>query len=242
MTVNPVGIYTVQNWHGRISWWPKTIQVILVLDTGSSLTWVQYHGCNKCFPQTGESPLPALQSKTFKAIRCHDNPRICHHHICINGVCRYDITYVDGSHTRGTVAEEYFIFVGDGYEAAKTLRFGCGFDQEKIRFAEFPDKPDSRDSGSELGTRISTHTAQFWNPQQILILPPISTTTWNLTEFRTTRSSNTWFSDNPVAERSCWGIPSFPWRYKSKPPKDKCSPTWAKCYIRWLGCLYIMAN
>ncbi|KAK1582188.1 hypothetical protein Q3G72_012596 [Acer saccharum] len=67
--------------------------VYLIMDTGSSVTWMQCLPCQECFPQKFDIYDPK-NSKTFKKIPC--NSPICQSFKCVDQQCLYSIGYMDG--------------------------------------------------------------------------------------------------------------------------------------------------
>ena len=114
-------------------------KTLLMLDTGSSDTWVQCDGCTKCFPLKG-GDFMYHASKTVKEVPC-DDP-LCDPKICPNGKCEYAITYADGAESEGTVLSETFnfppgpsnIIIDKRFLSFKGVVFGCGFRSKKMTF------------------------------------------------------------------------------------------------------------
>jgi len=114
-------------------------KTLLMFDTGSSDTWVQCHGCKKCFPLKGGN-FKYRASKTFKEVSC-DDP-LCVPKICSQGKCAYYITYDDGTESYGIVLSETFnfppspsnIIVDKRFLSFKGVVFGCGLQSEKMTF------------------------------------------------------------------------------------------------------------
>ncbi|PIA34666.1 LOW QUALITY PROTEIN: hypothetical protein AQUCO_03700151v1 [Aquilegia coerulea] len=84
-----------------------------VLDTGSSLTWLQCLPCDKCSEQTKVPIFDPAKSSTYHQLSCKDikcakmiDTRRCG----IGAKCLYTTFYLDGSYTIGLVAEETLIF------------------------------------------------------------------------------------------------------------------------------------
>ncbi|KAG0538550.1 hypothetical protein BDA96_03G245900 [Sorghum bicolor] len=116
---------------------PSVSQVLLI-DTGSDLSWVQCQPCNSttCYPQ--KDPLfDPSKSSTYAPIPC--NTDACRDLTddgygggCASGdgaaQCGFAITYGDGSQTRGVYSNET-LALAPGV-AVKDFRFGCGHDQD----------------------------------------------------------------------------------------------------------------
>nr|CAD1839430.1 unnamed protein product [Ananas comosus var. bracteatus] len=82
----------------------------LDLDTGSYLTWTQCKPCINCYVQN-EPYFDPLQSPSFVDVSCSDqNPCPQRYYHCINNRCHYQISYIDGSHTIGTLSKDTFGF------------------------------------------------------------------------------------------------------------------------------------
>ena len=113
---------------------PAVSQVLLI-DTGSDLSWVQCKPCNSttCYPQ--KDPLfDPSKSSTYAPIPC--NTDACRNltgdgygGCCTSGgaQCGFAITYGDGSQTRGVYSNET-LALAPGV-AVKDFHFGCGHDQ-----------------------------------------------------------------------------------------------------------------
>ncbi|KAK1581745.1 hypothetical protein Q3G72_008679 [Acer saccharum] len=99
-------------------------KIYLIMDTGSSLTWIQCQPCKECFPQKFDIFDPK-NSKTFKNITC-DNP-LCQNFNCIDQICSYTLNYMDRSFTQGYVALETFHIKDENYKYThiKDVLFGC---------------------------------------------------------------------------------------------------------------------
>ncbi|XP_020102985.1 aspartic proteinase nepenthesin-1-like [Ananas comosus] len=112
-----------------------TIGYHLNLDTGSHLSWTQCEPCINCYVQN-EPYFNPLQSPSFVDISCSDqNPCPQSYYHCINSHCHYQIVYIDGSHTSGTLSKDTFGFHsshGDHLEFIEGLVFGCSHDTHLI--------------------------------------------------------------------------------------------------------------
>ncbi|KAF2584664.1 hypothetical protein F2Q70_00034276 [Brassica cretica] len=103
---------------------------LLLIDTGSDLTWIQCHPC-KCYPQTIPFHRPS-RSSTYRDASCepapHAMPRISHDER--TKTCQYYLRYRDNSSTRGTLAEEKLTFQtsDDGLVSKQDIVIGCGQD------------------------------------------------------------------------------------------------------------------
>jgi hypothetical protein len=115
---------------------PAVSQVVLI-DTGSDLSWVQCEPCNstKCYRQ--KDPLfDPRKSSTYAPIPCHAD--VCRQLTvdrygqgCTDGGahCGYFIQYGDGSRTMGVYSRET-LTLAPGV-TVKDFRFGCGYDQRQ---------------------------------------------------------------------------------------------------------------
>jgi hypothetical protein len=119
---------------------PAVSQVLLI-DTGSDLSWVQCAPCNSttCYPQ--KDPLfDPSRSSTYAPISCNtdacrDLTRDGYGSDCTSGSgggggaqCGYAITYGDGSQTTGVYSNET-LTMAPGV-TVKDFHFGCGHDQD----------------------------------------------------------------------------------------------------------------
>ncbi|XP_050883750.1 aspartic proteinase nepenthesin-2 [Lathyrus oleraceus] len=139
-------------------------KTLLVLDTGSSDTWVQCDGCNPCFPIKGGN-FKYRESKTFKEVSCDDplcDPKICSPK---TGKCAYALLYQSGPSSRGIVLSETFTFpvspnniiINKRILSFKGVAFGCGLENKEISWGE----PLTKDNvvGGIFG--IGTETRSF---------------------------------------------------------------------------------
>ncbi|TVT97715.1 hypothetical protein EJB05_57021, partial [Eragrostis curvula] len=115
---------------------PPVSQVLLI-DTGSDLSWVQCAPCNvtSCYHQKDPLFDPRLSS-TYAPVPCHT--KACRRLIvdrygqgCTDGgaYCAYFIQYGDGSRTTGVLSRET-LTLAPGFDV-KGLLFGCGRDQRQ---------------------------------------------------------------------------------------------------------------
>ncbi|CAA0828159.1 Unknown protein [Striga hermonthica] len=74
---------------------PPYKEYYLEMDTGSSLVWLQCHGCTKCFNQIPQ-PFPAKNSSSFRPLLIEKGPK------------QYEYEYQDRAITRGVLAHETF--------------------------------------------------------------------------------------------------------------------------------------
>ncbi|KFK29561.1 hypothetical protein AALP_AA7G150000 [Arabis alpina] len=113
------------------------VSQLLLIDTGSDLTWIQCLPC-KCYPQT----IPffhSSRSSTYRNASCesapHAMPRIFRDEK--TGTCQYYLRYRDYSSTRGVLAEEKLTFQtsDDGLLSKRGIVLGCG--RHNSGFAQF---------------------------------------------------------------------------------------------------------
>ncbi|ESQ54225.1 hypothetical protein EUTSA_v10026825mg [Eutrema salsugineum] len=106
------------------------VSQLLLIDTGSDLTWIQCLPC-KCYPQTIPFFHPS-RSSTYRNASCESAPnampRIFRDEN--TGNCRYSLRYRDFSSTRGILAKESLTFQtsDDGLITKPDVVFGCGQD------------------------------------------------------------------------------------------------------------------
>ncbi|KAK9726216.1 hypothetical protein RND81_05G198800 [Saponaria officinalis] len=130
---HPLSLYSV-----RVGLGTPAKYYNLALDTGSNLIWLQCHEClnppNKYFCQHGEQPYNCNLSDSCNLLNCSLNRSIClYERDCDGQLCQYDISYRDGSHTRGYLATESFTFKGfNNNEGKYSLVFGCGTSQKNF--------------------------------------------------------------------------------------------------------------
>ncbi|KAL6909710.1 hypothetical protein ACP4OV_001369 [Aristida adscensionis] len=114
---------------------PAVPQVVVV-DTGSDLSWVQCNPCDAgvCSPQ--KDPLfDPSHSSTYRPIPCGSDAcnklaADAYTNGCQKGEqCTFAIEYADGSNTRGVYSAET-LTLAPGV-AVKNFRFGCGRDQRQ---------------------------------------------------------------------------------------------------------------
>ncbi|XP_019070219.2 aspartic proteinase nepenthesin-1-like [Solanum lycopersicum] len=106
----------------------------LLIDTGSDLVWWQCKPCrpNKCYSQN--NPIyDSTKSRTYRQLDCIVEASSCHvesggYQCSVFGnECLYDYKYVDGSMTKGWIAEDVITFYLD--LSRVRILFGCGIDQ-----------------------------------------------------------------------------------------------------------------
>ncbi|CAD6336826.1 unnamed protein product [Miscanthus lutarioriparius] len=112
-----------------------SVPLVLLMDTGSDVSWVQCTPCNstRCYPQ--KDPLfDPSKSSTYAPIACHTDTcrKLAGNHYqngCAGGgtQCGYSVEYADGSHSRGVYSNET-LTLAPGV-TVKGFHFGCGHDQ-----------------------------------------------------------------------------------------------------------------
>ncbi|XP_058097811.1 protein ASPARTIC PROTEASE IN GUARD CELL 2-like [Magnolia sinica] len=95
----------------------------MVIDSGSDIVWVQCQPCQQCYKQSDPVFNPA-DSVSFAGVAC--DSAICgqlENAGCHAGRCRYEVSYGDGSYTKGTVALETLTFERT---TVRNVAIGCG--------------------------------------------------------------------------------------------------------------------
>ncbi|XP_010248951.1 PREDICTED: protein ASPARTIC PROTEASE IN GUARD CELL 2-like [Nelumbo nucifera] len=95
----------------------------MVLDSGSDIVWVQCQPCSQCYRQLDPVFDPAA-SATFAGVACSST--VCgrlENAGCRAGRCHYEVSYGDGSYTKGTLALETLTF---GRTVVQNVAIGCG--------------------------------------------------------------------------------------------------------------------
>lgn len=95
----------------------------VVIDSGSDVVWVQCQPCTQCYRQSDPVFDPA-DSSSFAGVSCGSS--ICsrlENAGCHEGRCRYEVSYGDGSYTKGTLALETLTF---GRTVIRNVAIGCG--------------------------------------------------------------------------------------------------------------------
>ncbi|VFQ82018.1 unnamed protein product [Cuscuta campestris] len=102
----------------------------MVLDTGSDVVWLQCSPCKKCYSQA-DPVFDPKKSKSFSPIRC-DTP-LCH---LLDSpacdplkMCRYQVSYGDGSFTDGEFSTETLTFRQTRVE---NVAIGCGHNNQGL--------------------------------------------------------------------------------------------------------------
>lgn len=95
----------------------------MVIDSGSDVVWVQCQPCAQCYHQSDPVFDPS-KSASFAVVACASS--VCdrlENAGCHGGRCRYEVSYGDGSYTKGTLALETLTF---GRVAVRNVAIGCG--------------------------------------------------------------------------------------------------------------------
>ncbi|KAE9618530.1 hypothetical protein Lal_00047197 [Lupinus albus] len=95
----------------------------VVIDSGSDIVWVQCQPCTQCYHQSDPVFNPS-DSSSFAGVSCGSS--ICSrvdNAGCHEGRCRYEVSYGDGSYTKGTLALET---VTIGRTMIRNVAIGCG--------------------------------------------------------------------------------------------------------------------
>lgn len=95
----------------------------VVLDSGSDIVWVQCQPCKQCYQQLDPVFNPA-ESASYSGVTCSSS--VCdrlENAGCHEGRCRYQVSYGDGSYTKGTLAIETLTF---GQTVVRNVAIGCG--------------------------------------------------------------------------------------------------------------------
>jgi hypothetical protein len=124
---------------------PIPYQPLLLLDTGSDLTWIQCDNCIQpyCFPiQYGN--FKSRESQTVQVVSCDDEfcvPKKCGSH----NQCIYELSYLSGPSTIGIVLSDNFTFPdrssedNDPFVNLIPVYFGCSLHSQNINFGKHMD-------------------------------------------------------------------------------------------------------
>ncbi|KAG9441990.1 hypothetical protein H6P81_017844 [Aristolochia fimbriata] len=108
----------------------------MVIDSGSDIVWVQCRPCAQCYAQSDPVFDPS-ESASFAGVACAsslcgrlppDNDAAGCTPAAAGGqrYCRYEVSYGDGSYTKGTLALETLTFFGGGPTVVRDVAIGCG--------------------------------------------------------------------------------------------------------------------
>ncbi|KAI3461774.1 hypothetical protein Pfo_018437 [Paulownia fortunei] len=95
----------------------------MVIDSGSDIVWVQCQPCSQCYHQSDPVFDPA-DSASFAGVSC--SSAVCErveNSGCHAGRCKYEVSYGDGSYTKGTLALETLTI---GHTVVQNVAIGCG--------------------------------------------------------------------------------------------------------------------
>ncbi|XP_030450097.1 protein ASPARTIC PROTEASE IN GUARD CELL 2 [Syzygium oleosum] len=95
----------------------------MVIDSGSDIVWVQCQPCSQCYRQSDPVFDPS-GSASFSGVSCSST--VCdrlENAGCRSGRCHYEVSYGDGSYTKGTMALETLTF---GRTVVNSVAIGCG--------------------------------------------------------------------------------------------------------------------
>lgn len=95
----------------------------MVIDSGSDIVWVQCQPCTQCYHQSDPVFDPA-DSASFSGVSCSSS--VCgrvENSGCHSGRCKYEVSYGDGSFTKGTLALETLTI---GHTTVQNVAIGCG--------------------------------------------------------------------------------------------------------------------
>ncbi|XP_057772640.1 protein ASPARTIC PROTEASE IN GUARD CELL 2 [Salvia miltiorrhiza] len=95
----------------------------MVIDSGSDIVWVQCQPCTQCYHQSDPVFDPA-DSASFSGVSCSSS--VCdrvENSGCHAGRCKYEVSYGDGSYTKGTLALETLTV---GHTTVQNVAIGCG--------------------------------------------------------------------------------------------------------------------
>ncbi|XP_043717775.1 aspartic proteinase CDR1-like [Telopea speciosissima] len=140
----------------------KGMPYLLMIDTGSDLTWVQCEGCNPCFPLQ-QPNFPYNRSQSYKSIPCGDPTCPTPNQDCFQSFCGFRIDYGEEdppTSTTGAIIRETLTFPSDfgGTESYNDLFLGCSFMNYHHEFGQ-PNK-----IGGILGLGLGyTETLPFLN-------------------------------------------------------------------------------
>ncbi|KAG8379365.1 hypothetical protein BUALT_Bualt07G0081000 [Buddleja alternifolia] len=105
---------------------------LMVIDTGSDVTWLQCQPCSNCYDQTNPIFNPS-SSSTYKPLNCQsDKCSSLQVSACRRtNTCLYQVSYGDGSYTVGDFATETISFASSG-GSVDNIALGCGHDNQGL--------------------------------------------------------------------------------------------------------------
>ncbi|XP_073015802.1 protein ASPARTIC PROTEASE IN GUARD CELL 2-like [Primulina eburnea] len=95
----------------------------MVIDTGSDIVWVQCQPCRQCYHQS-DPVFDPVYSASFSGVSCSST--VCdrvENSGCHSGWCKYEVSYGDGSYTKGNLALETLTI---GHTMVQNVAIGCG--------------------------------------------------------------------------------------------------------------------
>ncbi|KAL5782966.1 hypothetical protein ACOSP7_007995 [Xanthoceras sorbifolium] len=123
--------FRTQNFLVKVGFGTPKVEVSLVIDTGSDITWTQCKPCKNCYKQK-ENKFDRRASSTYATIPCADALCDIAPHAdnvkCRKLDCVYKIKYEGGPSSEGYFAKETLTLTSS--EVLTDYKFGCGFDQQ----------------------------------------------------------------------------------------------------------------
>lgn len=132
----PIGVlnyYTKVGLGTPLSFYP------VVIDTGSSFSWIQCEPCEVyCHPQVG-SHFDPLSSTTYKSLSCDTSQCSSLKEATLNSpqcsssnVCMYKTSYGDKSYSKGYLSQDTLSLAASSEPALADFVFGCGQDNDGL--------------------------------------------------------------------------------------------------------------
>ncbi|KAL0363088.1 UNVERIFIED_CONTAM: Aspartyl protease family protein 2 [Sesamum calycinum] len=134
--LNPGESLGIANYYTRIGLGTPPTYHLVVVDTGSSFSWIQCEPCTVyCHPQVGSRFDPAA-SQTYQLLSCDTNQcsslkgATLNNPLCTSSnACVYTATYGDQSFSMGYLSKDSLTF---GTESLPGFVFGCGQDNDGL--------------------------------------------------------------------------------------------------------------
>ncbi|KAI4342784.1 hypothetical protein MLD38_027366 [Melastoma candidum] len=147
---------------------------LAIMDTGSSLLWVQCSPCTGC-SRRGSPMFNPLLSSTYSRISCHgpECDSVADGKCDPYDLCVYNITYQNGPGSRGALASEQITFrTPDGMSVIiPDVIFGCGHDNGRHENEGFTGVFGLGDRMisfvSHLGSGFSYCIGDTWDPSYV---------------------------------------------------------------------------
>ncbi|XP_058208065.1 aspartic proteinase CDR1-like [Rhododendron vialii] len=134
-----------------------------VPDTGSDLVWLQCEPCQTCYDQT-TTRFDSRESSTYEVVECDSslcsgfkNKMTCDD----DGYCAYGVRYVDGSYSRGNIAEEIITVASQHSTRRIALLIGCGFSNMMKSGKKYPSVVGLQNSERSLIGQIRSPAFSF---------------------------------------------------------------------------------